>query len=230
MILHVDTDAAYLVLPNARSRHAGHYFLSNTPSPPPATPTPKPNGAILTVCKTIRNVMTSAAEAETAGVFGNGQEIIACRISLQALGHPQPATPLKTDNSTSNSFVHANIKQRRSKTWDMRWNWLRDKATHQQLRIYWDKGSNNDGDYFTKHHPPTIHLEQRPRYVLNAHHLTAPNALYNTTTGIPENTITEHFRVTCNPPTTHEPSPMSLLAARVCSSLGRTQPLLSTNT
>jgi hypothetical protein len=64
--------------------------------------------------------MTSAAEAETAGVFGNGQEIIACRISLQALGHPQPATPLKTDNSTSNSFVHANIKQRRSKTWDMR--------------------------------------------------------------------------------------------------------------
>jgi hypothetical protein len=29
------------------------------------------------------------------------------------------ATPLKTDNSTSNSFIHANIKQCRSKTWDM---------------------------------------------------------------------------------------------------------------
>jgi hypothetical protein len=230
MILHVDTDAAYLVPPNARSRHAGHCFLSNAPSPPPAAPAPKPNGAILTVCKTVRNVMTSAAEAETAGVFGNAQEIIACRVSSQALGHSQPATPLKTDNSTSNSFVHANIKQRRSKTWDMRWNWLRDKATHQQLRIYWDKGSNNDGDYFTKHHPPTIHLEQRPRYVLNAHHLTAPNALYNTATGIPENTITNQCRVTCNPPTTHEPSPMNLLAARVCSSLGRSQPLLPTNT
>ncbi len=177
MILHVDTDAAYLVLPNARSRYAGHYFLSNAPPPPPTTPSPRPNGAILTVCKTIRNVMTSAAEAETAGVFGNGQEIIACRISLHALNHPQPATPLKTDNSTSNSFVHANIKQRRSKTWDMRWNWLRDKVTHEQLRIYWDKGSNNNADYYTKHHPPSHHLEQRPRYVLNAHHLTAPNAL-----------------------------------------------------
>ena len=54
--------------------------------------------------------MTSAAEAETAGVFGNGQKIIAIRILLKALGHPQLATLLKTDNSMSNSFLHANIK------------------------------------------------------------------------------------------------------------------------
>jgi len=109
--------------------------LSDTPPPPPEIPNPKPNGAILTVCKTIRNVMTSAAEAETDGVYENGQEIIAIRILLQALGHPQLATLLKTDNSTLNSFVHANIKQHRSKTWDMRWNWLSDKVTHQQLRM-----------------------------------------------------------------------------------------------
>ena len=52
-IYDVDTDAAYLVLPNARSRYAGHYILSDTPPPPPEIPNPKPNGAILTVCKTI---------------------------------------------------------------------------------------------------------------------------------------------------------------------------------
>jgi hypothetical protein len=173
MALTVDTNAAYLVLSNARSCYAGNYILSDTPPAPPTMPTPKPNGAILTVCKTIRGVMTSAAEAETAGVFDNGKEIIACRISLRALGHPQAATPLKTDNSTSHSFVHANIKQRRSKTWDMRWNWLRDKATHKQLRIYWDKGLNNNADYFTKHHPPAHHRTMRPKYVLNAHQLTA---------------------------------------------------------
>ena len=119
MALSVDTDAAYLVLPNARSRYAGHYILSDTPPLAPTMPTPKPNGAILTVCKTLCGVMTSAAEAETGGVYGNAQEIIGCRISLDALGHPQPAMPLKTDNSTLNSFVHANIKQRRSKTWDL---------------------------------------------------------------------------------------------------------------
>jgi hypothetical protein len=117
--------------------------------------------------------MASAAEADTAGFYGNAQEALAIRITLQALGHPQPATPLKTDNSIAHSFVHANIKQRRSKTCDMRWNWLRDKATHQQLRIYWDKGANNDADYFTKHHPPAHHRTERPRYVLNAHKLTA---------------------------------------------------------
>jgi hypothetical protein len=165
MALHVDSNATYLVLPNARSRYAGHYYLSDAPPAAPAMPTPKTNGPILTVCKTIRGVMSSAAEAETAGVYGNAQETITCRISLSALGHPQKAPPIKTDNSTTNSFVHANIKQRSSKTWDMRWNWLRDKALHEQLRIYWDKGQNNQADYFTKHHPPAHHIEMRPKYV-----------------------------------------------------------------
>jgi hypothetical protein len=116
MALNIDTNAAYLVLPNTRSCYTGHNILSNTPPRAPTKPTPTPNGAILTVCKTIRGVMTSAAEAEIGGVYGNRQEIVACRISLHALGHPQAATPLKTDNSTSHSFVHANIKQRPSKT------------------------------------------------------------------------------------------------------------------
>ena len=46
----------------AQSRHdcAGNYILSNTPPPPPEIPNPKPNGMILTICKTIHNVMTSA--------------------------------------------------------------------------------------------------------------------------------------------------------------------------
>jgi hypothetical protein len=173
MALHVGSNAAYLVLPNAHSRYAGHYILSDTPPPSPVMPTPKPNGPILTICKTIWGVMTSAAEAKTGGVYGIAQEAIACCILLRALGHPQAATPLKTNNSTSNSFVHANIKQRRSKTWDMRWNWLCDKATHKQLRIYLDKGLNNQADYFTKHHSPMHHLAMHPKYGLNALQLTA---------------------------------------------------------
>jgi hypothetical protein len=174
MASHIDTDAAYLVLPNTRSRYAGHYsYLIDHPPPLPAQPTPAPNGAVLAVCKTIRGDMSSAAEAETGGVYGNAQEAIACPFSLLALGRPQSPTPLKTDNSTANSIVHANIKQRRSKPWDMRWNWLRDKTTQEILRINWDKGENNQADYFTtKHHPPAHHLTMRSQYVLNAHKLT----------------------------------------------------------
>ena len=38
MVLHADSDAAYLVLPQAHSRFAGHFFLSSKPSPPPIKP------------------------------------------------------------------------------------------------------------------------------------------------------------------------------------------------
>ena len=171
MVLHIDSDAAYLVQKHARSRYAGHYYLSDHPPPAPAKPSPKPNGPILTVCKTLRGIMRSAAESETGGVFKNGQAAIICRTVLLALGHPQPPTPLKTDNTTASSFVHANIRQRRSKTWDMRWNWLRSPAAKEQLRIYWDRGQNNQADYFTKHHSPAHHLLMRPQYVLNARNM-----------------------------------------------------------
>ena len=96
--------------------------------------------------RTIRNVVASAAEAETGGLFGNGQEIIPIRRGLDALDHPQPQTPVKTDNTTSDSFVHSNIRKRRSKTWYMRFNWLRDKETHRELKYYWAPGKENDAD------------------------------------------------------------------------------------
>ena len=132
----------------------------------------------MTVCKTIRNVVASAAETETGGVYNNAQDAVIIRIALQEIGHPQPPTPIKTDNTTAHSFVHDNIKQRKSKTWDMRWNWLRNRTVLNQLRIYWDKGILNDADYHTKHFPPAHHITQRPNYVLNAHNLSLqPNLL-----------------------------------------------------
>ena len=173
MCLSLDSDAAYLVQPQARSRYAGYFFLSNRSPPLPLKPQSKFNGPILVECKTLRGVVSSAAEAETGGVFHNGQTAIIIRRALEALGHPQPPTPLKTDNSTAASFVHANIRQKRSKTWDMRWNWLRDRSGGlAHLRVYWEKGTLNDADYFTKHHPPNYHRSIRPRYILKGYNVT----------------------------------------------------------
>ena len=179
MILHVDSDAAYLVQPNARSRIAGYYFLSSYPPSPPATPKPEINAPILVECKTIRHVVASSAEAETGGLFINAQNIIPIRQALEALGHRQPATPLKTDNSTACNFVHKNMKQRRSKSWDMRYNWLRDKETQQLVRIFWEKGCLNDADYFTKHHSPKYHKSIRSRYILQANNIMKKNIMYH---------------------------------------------------
>ena len=158
MVLHVDSDAAYLVAPKARSRISGYFYLSDHPS---KTPHPKLNGAILVECKTLRHVVASAAEAEIAGVFHNAQTSLPIRHILQVLNHPQPPTPLKTDNSTANGFVHNNIHQKRSKSWDMRYYWLRDKQTQELFKIFWEKGKSNHADYTTKHHPTKHHLHIR---------------------------------------------------------------------
>ena len=162
MVLHVDSDAAYLVAPNARSRISGYFHLSDHPN---ITKHPKLNGAILVECKTLRHVVSSSAEAEVAGIYHNATVAVPIRHILHALHHPQPPTPLKTDNSTAAGFVYDNIHQKRSKSWDMRYHWLRDRQTQEQFNIFWDKGINNEADYTTKHHPPAIHLQNRPRYI-----------------------------------------------------------------
>ena len=70
-------------------------------------------------CKTLKHVVASAAEAEIAGIFHSAQTSIPIQRILRALGHTQPVTPIKTDNSTASGFIHDNIQQKRSKSWDM---------------------------------------------------------------------------------------------------------------
>lgn len=69
MILHLDSDAAYLVLPNALCRIAGHFYLSSTPPDPPALPQPQQNGPTLTECRSLKHVVASTVKAETGGLF-----------------------------------------------------------------------------------------------------------------------------------------------------------------
>ena len=85
MILNIDTDAAYLVLPKARSRLAGYFSMGYNHGK--QSPFTRLNGAILVECKTILHVVASAAEAETAGLFHNAQMAIPIRNILNALGH-----------------------------------------------------------------------------------------------------------------------------------------------
>jgi hypothetical protein len=170
MILHIDSDAAYLVMPNAKSRVAGYFYLSNKPTNPP-TDVPI-NGAILVECATLRNVVGSAAEAECAGCYSNAQKAIPIRIALEELGHPQEKTPLRTDNSTASGFANKAMRQKRSKSWDMKYHWLRDRQAQNQFHIYWKEGKKILADYFTKHFPPSHHIKTRPTYILKNHYVS----------------------------------------------------------
>lgn len=110
-------------------------------------------------------MVTSSAEAEMGGIFQNTQATIPIRHIIEALGHLQDPTRIKTDNSTACGFVGNNIISRRSKTWDMRYHWVREKQEDGTVLVYWVKGSDNDADYFTKHFQASYHCSIRPRYL-----------------------------------------------------------------
>ena len=106
MILKITSDAAYLVQPKARSRAAVHYHLGWKNSD-------RDNGAVDVLCKTIKNVVSSAAEAETGGIYISGKHACPIRTALQELGHRQPPTgsPFETDNNTAQGILNSKMRQ-----------------------------------------------------------------------------------------------------------------------
>jgi len=85
---HTHSDASYLSESEARSCATGHFFLSSMD-------THANNGPIHTVCTIIKNVISSAPEAEIAACFLTAKDAVPIRNELQEMGHPQPPTPSK---------------------------------------------------------------------------------------------------------------------------------------
>ena len=125
MILYVDSDVTYLITDKGKSRLAGYFYCSNKSTTIP--PKPRLNEPVHVECKLLCHIVTSAAEAETAGLFVSGQKVIEIQQMLNALGHTQKMIPIKTDNATAASFVKDMLKQKRSKAWDMRYHWLSEQ-------------------------------------------------------------------------------------------------------
>ena len=101
--------------------------------------------------------MASAVEAETGAIFLNGQQDVPIRTDLIKMVHPQPPTPIKTDNATSYGILTVNMRWKRSKACDIRFHWMRCRIKQNQLRLYWQKGNENLANYFTKNFPPKHH-------------------------------------------------------------------------
>ena len=87
-------------------------------------------------------------------------------LTLQELCHPQPPTPIQTDNTTAHGFVTKNLNPKATKSVDMNYWYMRNKQDQKQFNYYWRKGKgNNDADYQTKHHCAAHHREMSPRYL-----------------------------------------------------------------
>jgi hypothetical protein len=58
----------------------------------------------------IKAVMSSAAEAELGALFLNAKEAVIIRQILTEMGHPQPRTPIQTDNTTAEAVVNNRVQ------------------------------------------------------------------------------------------------------------------------
>ena len=112
----------------------------------------------LRICIFAKVITASAAEAELGALFINAKEAVHIRQILEEMGHPQPRTPIQTDNTTAEGVINNKIQPKRTKAMDMRYHWLRDREAQGQFNIYWRPGATSMADYFTRHHAPAHHV------------------------------------------------------------------------
>jgi hypothetical protein len=160
MVLAVHNDASYLSKPKACSRASGHFFLSSDTTVPPN------HGAVLNIAHIIKNLLSSATEAELVGLDIMVCEAVYIRIILEELGHKQLTTLLQTDNAMADAIINGKIQTKQTKAMDMQFHWLRDCECQQQFQIYWQPGKLNYADYRTKHHPESHHCIMRKEFLM----------------------------------------------------------------
>ena len=100
------------------------------------TAIPANNGAVLNISQILKVVLASAAEAEMGGLFINAKHAVPQRHLLEEMGHPQPPTPIQTDNTTAYGIINNKIQPKATKAMDMRFHWLRDPESKKQFHIY----------------------------------------------------------------------------------------------
>ena len=93
------------------------------------------------------------------------KQCIPLRQALVELGHPQPPTPLITDNDTAANLCNDTLEQKHSKSMDMRFYLVKDRVQQQQFTVSWKAGKDNLANYHTKIHPEDHTIKMRPTHM-----------------------------------------------------------------
>ena len=68
----------------------------------------------------MRNVMACTAEAETGGLFINGQEAAYMQTLLTKMGHAQEGPPpIRSHNTTADGIANDTVKNKRTEAMDV---------------------------------------------------------------------------------------------------------------
>ena len=88
------------------------------------------------LCAILKNVLASATKAEKGAVFLNCHKATFIRTTLVEMGHPQLAKPVHVDNKCAVGILDETFQQRKSKSMDIRFFWVRDRVKQGQFRIF----------------------------------------------------------------------------------------------
>jgi hypothetical protein len=163
----IQADASYLSRSRARSVAGAIIYFGDADNPTVE------NGMIHAISSIIDVVVASAGEAEYGAGFIAAQQGVWIRNIAIAMGHKQPSTPLLCDNEFAIGLGNDTIKQKRSKSIDMRFHWIRDRIRQGQFTLTYLAGKQNLADFFTKTLPATAHRLMMPRLVSSPAHPSA---------------------------------------------------------
>ena len=139
---------------------AGHFYLSKNKDEI------FNNGAVMTLSKIITHVLASAPEEETAAFFYNFKSAIPLRLTLEEMRHPQPKTPVTSENTAALGLIKKTMIPKIPKSFDMRFNFLKCRQAQNQFTMLWRKGTSNRAAYHTKKHPTKHYVLKRGDYVV----------------------------------------------------------------
>jgi hypothetical protein len=121
-------------------------------------------------------MIASVAEAEYAAAFGGGQVLVELTLTLTNLGHPQQSPPLLfVDNECAIGLATSSVRPKKSKSIDMRLDWIRERAGQIFFRLVFLPGLINPADFFTKILPVYRHISALPFLHGTPHHLQPPH-------------------------------------------------------
>ena len=130
MNVALQSDASYLSEPESKITEAGHFLLGKQHDEG------FNNGAIMTLSKIIKHVMSSASDAETAAIFYNCKVALSLRVSLEEMGHEQQKTPVTTDNTTACGLIKKTMIPKRAKSYYMRFTFLKCREAQNQFDLF----------------------------------------------------------------------------------------------
>ena len=158
MLLRVHSDASHLSRSKSGSVAGGIYYLGTSDPYFINAPIHCHSTGIPVVCAAV-------SESEYARVFSNAQIGADERTCLASLGYSQPPIVIFCDNECAVGLASSTVRAKKSKSIDMRFDWIQDRVRQLQFQVSFIPGAINLADFFTKALSVEKHVEVSSVYV-----------------------------------------------------------------